>query len=223
MLEIIALTVDDAIAAEQGGADRVEVVADMSSGGLTPAPDAVAEIGAAVEIPMRVMLRTNSGFTVSAEELHTLVDSVDSLRAAGAREFVLGFLTPAGEVDLAATEKVVAALDGAPWTLHRAIDRAADAARAWTELADLPGLDTVLTAGSPRGVPAGLPVLRSRVTWENSGVRILVGGGLHLHHLPELRAMGITAVHASGAVRRDPAGAVDATLVHELRRALDAD
>ena len=219
LLEIIALTTEDARAAERGGADRVEVVADMSRDGTTPDPALVAEMRAAVGIPLRVMVRGGSGFTADDAEVERMVCAAKRLRAAGAEEFVFGFLTPGGDVDLAATRAVVDAVDGCPWTFHRAVDHAADPERAWADLAGLPGVDAVLTAGSANGLGEGLARLADRTG--RPGPRLLAGGGLRHSHVADLRAIGVDAIHAGGLVRQGWDRPVDADRVRVLRALLD--
>ncbi|MGW0731296.1 copper homeostasis protein CutC [Streptomyces sp. NPDC002851] len=225
VLEVIALDAADAIAAQAGGADRLELVTDMAADGLTPSPAVLAEIRAAVEIPLRVMLRAADGFAAGgAEALDGLVRQARALRAEGADEFVLGFLDETGGPDLVAVERLVAELDGAPWTFHRAIDRAADRDALRKQLAELPGLDTYLTAGSADGVDAGLATLLAEAARRGDpgyGQRILVGGGLRLAHVPRLRAAGIDAFHIGGAARPSGWGEpVSAEAVAEWRGAL---
>ncbi|MER5739255.1 MULTISPECIES: copper homeostasis protein CutC [unclassified Streptomyces] len=224
VLEVIALDEQDAVAAQTGGADRLELVTDMAADGLTPSTAGFTAIRRAVDIPLRVMLRLADGF--AAGDVDTLVARAVELREAGADEFVLGFLTPAGEPDLVAVERLIAVLDGARWTFHRAIDRAADRDGLRKRLADLPGLDTYLTAGAATGVDDGLPVLEAeaaRTGEPGYEPQILVGGGLRLDHLPRLRAAGLTAFHIGGAAR--PQGwtsPVSADAVRAWREAVDA-
>ncbi|MFJ2897757.1 copper homeostasis protein CutC [Streptomyces sp. NPDC087218] len=224
VLEVIALDAEDAVAAQSGGADRLELVTDMAADGLTPSRATFAEIRAAVDIPLRVMLRLADGF--AAGDIEELVARARELREAGAEEFVFGFLDEEGNADLVAVERLVAELDGCRWTFHRAIDRAADRDTLRKQLADLPGLDTYLTAGSAKGVDDGIPTLlveaarRGEAGYEP---QILVGGGLRLEHLPELLAAGIDAVHIGGAARPHGwSGPVDAAAVREWRTVLDA-
>ncbi|MCX4800806.1 copper homeostasis protein CutC [Streptomyces sp. NBC_01214] len=222
LLEVIALDVEDAVAAQAGGADRLELVTDMAADGLTPPRETFAAIRAAVDVPLRVMLRKTDGF--AAGDVSALARAARELRAEGAQEFVLGFLDVGGAPDLAAVEAVVAELDGCRWTFHRAIDRAADRDQLRKALADLPGLDTYLTAGSAAGVEAGLPVLLAEAARGGEpgyGARILVGGGLTLAHLPVLRAGGIDAFHIGGAARPSGwGGPVSAAAVADWRTAL---
>lgn len=224
VLEVIALDAEDAIAAQAGGADRLELVTDMAADGLTPSCATFAAIRAAVDIPLRVMLRVADGF--AAGDVGVLVRKARELRAEGADEFVLGFLDEEGHPDLVAVERIVAELDGCNWTFHRAIDRATDRDALRKALADLPGLDTYLTAGSPAGVDEGIPTLvveAARKGEPGYEPRILVGGGLRLDHLPELLAAGIDAFHIGGAARPGGwSGPVDEAAVREWRDVLDA-
>ncbi|AEN11590.1 MULTISPECIES: copper homeostasis protein CutC [unclassified Streptomyces] len=223
LLEVIALDAEDAVAAQAGGADRLEVVTDMAADGLTPSPKTVAEIGSAVDIPMRVMLRVADGF--AAGDIDVLVDKAHEMRSEGADEFVLGFLDRDGHADLVAVERLVAELNGCRWTFHRAIDRAVDRDVLRKHLADLPGLDTYLTAGAATGVDDGIPTLlaeAARTEQPGYEARILVGGGLRLDHLPRLKKAGIDAFHIGGAARPTGwSGPVDTAAVREWRQAID--
>jgi len=224
VLEVIALGVEDAVAAQAGGADRLELVTDMAADGLTPSVETFAGIRAAVDISLRVMLRRADGF--AAGDVDALVRVAGELRTAGADEFVLGFLDEHGGPDLPAVERIVAELDGCRWTFHRAIDRAADRDALRKQLADLPGLDAYLTAGAASGVDEGLPTLVAEAARRGEPgyePRIMVGGGLRLDHVPRLLAAGVDAFHIGGAAR--PGGwsaPVSAAAVREWREALDS-
>ncbi|MER6849567.1 copper homeostasis protein CutC [Streptomyces flaveolus] len=222
VLEVIALDVEDAVAAQAGGADRLELVTDMAADGLTPSTGTVAAIRAAVDIDMRVMLRLADGF--AAGDVERLVGIAGEMRGVGADQFVLGFLDADGDVDLRAVERVAGALEGCRWTFHRAIDRAADRDAVRKQLADFPGLDTYLTAGAAGGVGEGLPTLlaearrRGEPGYEQ---QLLVGGGLGLEHVPTLRDAGIDGFHIGGAARPSGwGGPVSADAVGEWRRVL---
>src|SRR6478735_7021609 len=140
VLEVIALDAEDAVAAQAGGADRLELVTDMAADGLTPSAATVAAIRAAVDIDVRVMLRLADGF--AAGDVERLTRVARDMREAGATQFVLGFLDAQGDVDLGAVERIAEVLDGCRWTFHRAIDRAASRDALRKQLADFPGLDT---------------------------------------------------------------------------------
>ncbi|MEV4971243.1 copper homeostasis protein CutC [Streptomyces scopuliridis] len=229
LLEVIALDAEDAVAARNGGADRLELVTDMAADGLTPPRETFAKIRAAVDIPLRVMLRLSDGFAAGEPRgADALVEVARGLRAEGADEFVLGFLDDDGTPDLVTVERLIAELDGCRWTFHRAIDRAADRDALRKRLADLPGLDTYLTAGSAAGVDDGLPTLLTEADAgargePGYGARLMVGGGLRLDHLGALLEAGVDAFHIGGAARLGGwAGAVSADAVRGWRARLDA-
>ncbi len=216
-MEVIALDAADAAAAEAGGADRLEVVADMDRDGLTPAVETVEAIAAATDLPQRVMLRSGDGFTTTDADLEALQRQAELLRRAGAEGFVFGFLTSSGELDRSATERLARAV-GRPWTFHRAIDHAADAVAVWEEVASLPGLDAVLTAGSADGVPVGTDTLTTRRPVD----RTLVGGGLKPDHLEGLYQAGLRAFHIGSAARSGWDRPVEAAKVRQWRERLDS-
>lgn len=223
LLEVIAQTEADAEAAEEGGADRIEVVADVRAGGLSPDPRTVAGVRRATSLPMRVMLRAKTGFRTTTPELDRLRRAADEHAEAGADGFVFGFLAPAGAVDIVATTALADAVAPLPWTFHRAVDNAACPDDAWRAIRDLPGLDTVLTAGSARGVEVGIQALLRRAAAEAS--LMLVGGGLRRKHVAVLAAAGVNAFHVGTAVRRRGivgAGTVDPALVRDWRTLVDA-
>jgi copper homeostasis protein len=226
LLEVIALTAADARAAQEGGADRIELVADMAADGLTPDPHVVAEARRATTLPMRVMLRANAGFGTTGRELSRLLETARRLRDCGADGFVLGFLDPFGHLDLGSTGKLASAAGPLPWTFHRAIDHAADPAAAWRTLREAHGgPDTVLTAGSPRGVDAGLDLLvRRAAEGPDAASLIMAGGGLRRRHVAPLAAAGVTAFHVGTAVRSDGSWhrPVDPALVADWRALVSA-
>jgi copper homeostasis protein len=228
LLEVIAMDAPDARLAVEGGADRLELVSAMEFSGFNPSLEAFGAIRAAVEIPLRVMIRLRDGFLAGGPgAIGALATSVKELRSAGADEFVLGWLDANGAVDKAALETVLEAAGGAPWTFHKAIDRAADRDAVYAAIRPLPGLDTVLTSGGPVPAAQGIEVLAAEAAREAAlpdGLAVLVGGGLKLGDVPALRAAGLNAFHIGTAARfsGDWAGPVDAELVASWRAALDA-
>jgi copper homeostasis protein len=225
LLEVVALTASDARAAEEGGADRLEVVADMDADGLTPDPVVVAEMRQVTSLPLRIMLRANAGFRTGGAELDRLRRAAESLTEAGADGFVLGFLDPEGRIDVGATTKLVAVITPLPWTFHRAVDQAADPDAAWRTVRELPGLDAVLTSGAPAGIDAGVGTLlrRAKESAGSAGL-VLAGGGLRRKHVAALAAAGVSSFHVGSGVRPDRSWErpVSAALVREWRTLIAA-
>ncbi len=214
LLEVIALDARDAHAAQEGGADRLELVSDMAADGLTPAVATARRVLAATDLPVRAMLRDSAGF--APWSLDQLRAEAIALRDVGVTEFVLGWLTADGVVDVDTCQAVIAELDGCAFTFHRALDHSADPLAAWKEVVTL-GADTVLAAGNSAGVAEGLSTLRKLASFQEAdGPAVMAGGGLRADQVPGLRADGVRRFHVGSAVR--PQGwnyPVDAAAVAE--------
>jgi copper homeostasis protein len=224
LLEVIVVDARDAAAAQDGGADRLEIVSSPERDGLTPSVAALRRIRAATDLPLRVMLRETDRFTASPRTAATLCDAAAALLAAGADGVVLGFLTEHGDLDEATLAAVLPTLGAAPWTFHRAVDHAADADAAWSRLRQLPRLDTVLTSGGPGPLAAGLAALTARVATDPFAATVtMAGGGLRPEQVPALRRAGVRAFHVGSGARDDRSwrSPVRAALVRAWRELLD--
>lgn len=224
LLEVTALHPADAEAAEAGGADRLELVGSPEHGGLSCQTSTVSAVTRSTDLPVRVMLRLRDDFTTTGGELARLIGLAGDYLAAGAEGVVFGFLNHDLDVDVPVCEAIVDALDGAPWTFHRAVDRCLDHDRAWRNLLEIDGLDSVLTAGSSLGVAYGLDDLTARAADPVAADLMMVGGGLEPEHVPWLLRSGVRAFHVDTAVRPDRSwekAYVDAGYVRSWRLLLD--
>ena len=227
LLEVIALDARDAQGAVDGGADRIELVSGMEFAGFCPALETVEAVRAVVDVPVRVMLRQREDFSIGGPEGVTSIAAIARrLREAGAEEFVLGWLDEHGAVDVAAIEQVRESLGGLPFTFHKAIDQTRDREAGFEAVRSV-GADTVLTSGGPFPAGQGTAVLAAEAAREagraEGALRILVGGGLKLADVPELRAGGLRDFHVGSAVRSgtDWSGSVDSDLVAQWRDVID--
>lgn len=222
LLEVICLHEHDARRAQEGGADRIELVGTMDEDGLSPSPELLARTLSAVDIPVRPMVRTSAGFTVNAEQRAELAGLARTYLDLGAEGLVLGFLDRDTGIDADAVAEVVG--DHVGWTFHRAIDQCLQTDRAWRCLLELDGLDQVLTAGSALGVDHGLDDLLRRAGADPAVASlVMAGGGLQPEHVPWLYRAGVRAFHIGGPAR--PRGSwkawVDPGLVRSWRDLLD--
>ncbi|MGI8768029.1 MAG: copper homeostasis protein CutC [Propionibacteriaceae bacterium] len=222
VLEVIALHDRDAERAEEGGADRIELVGTMTDSGLSPEPTLVRQVRRATSIQVRVMVRLRAGFGTDGGEVTRLKGLAAAYRQAGADGLVLGFLNGHTQIDEAVVHAVTEDV-GLPWTFHRAVDSCIEPDRAWRVLTRL-GCDQVLTAGSVRDVEHGLDDLVQRAQLDPVVAALIVaGGGLHPEHVPWLADAGVRAFHVGKAVR--PTGSyrayVDADLVRTWRNLID--
>lgn len=223
VLQVLCGHADDARRAEQGGADRLQLVADPRRGEASPTPDVVAEVCAATGLPVRVTLRLREDWTTDGGEVARLRGLAASYRDAGAEGMVMGFLDAWSAVDLDVCATIAGDGDW-PWTFDRAVDRCLDFDRAWIALRRLPGLDAVMSAGSARDVEHGLDGLVARARGDAWAARVLVAaGGLLPEHVPWLHRAGVRGFHLD--VQARPLGQykawVDADLVHSWRSLLD--
>lgn len=224
LLEVVVLQVGDAAGAAAGGADRLELLAHPEIGGTTPDLDTIRAVRAATDLPLRVRLRLREDYTSTGGELTRLIGLGQTLLDEGIDGFTFGFVAPDLDVDLSLTEALAEGLDRAPWTFHRAIDQVLNRARAYRDLLDLPGLDSILTAGSARGVEFGVDELcREAAADRRVASLVIAGGGLRPEDVPWLARAGVRGFHVGTSVR--PGGSakayVDAGLVRSWRTLVD--
>jgi copper homeostasis protein len=225
LLEVVVTHPRDVAGADEGGADRLFVVADVEAGGLSPEPATVSTVCKETEAPVRVMLRLNDGLSTTGGEISRLVGLGEDYLAVGAAGLSFGFLTSDLEIDVDVCSYLADRLPQVPWTFHRAVDSALSTDRAWRQLAGLPGIDAVLSAGSARGLEAGCDELVDRASAHPQVARLLVaGGGLRPEHVPWLARAGVRRFHVGSTVR--PGGSwtrsyVDAAHVRSWRMLLD--
>lgn len=199
-LEICVDSVASALAAKRGGADRLELCADLIIGGTTPSLALVRQVKAETGLPVRALLRPRFGdFCYDRYELAQMAETAAELVQAGADGIVTGVLTPEGELDVDALRPIYAAA-GRPvvCTLHRAFDVCKDPFAA-LEAAKALNLGTILTSGQAASAPAGASLLRRLVEAAGPDLEILVGAGVTPANLPALAAeTGAHAFHMSG-------------------------
>jgi copper homeostasis protein len=213
VLEVIVCSVADAVAAEKGGAGRLEVVRDPEAGGLTPPICLVKEIAAAVSIPVRVMLRENEGFEIAnRSELRKLCASARGLAALEIDGVVLGFLR-GRSLDLAAVRQVLSCAARLKATFHRAFEELDDQPAAIATLKTVPQFDRILIS------PPRISDLKLLAESAAPQLTIVAGGGIDHESIRRLREFAaIREFHVGRAARREGNihQPVDAALVQEL-------
>lgn len=200
VLEICVDSYDSAKAAVAGGADRLELCAALSVGGLTPYVELLADIRSFSDIPVRCLMRPRAGdFLYTRQEISMMARQIKVLREAGASGFVIGCLTPDGE--LAPMEELMDAAGGLPLTLHRCIDVSRDPVETYRRAAEL-GFDTVLTSGGAANATAGRETIARLIALrdEMGGPEVLIGAGVNARVIEAFRreVPGARAFHMSG-------------------------
>ena len=207
VLEVCVDSTASALAAKRGGADRLELCADLIVGGTTPSLTLVQQVKAETGLPVRALLRPRFGdFCYDSYELAQMEQLAAELVEAGADGIVTGVLTPEGALDAGAMQPIYAAARkaaekaGRPvsCTLHRAFDVCADPFAA-LETARSMGLCTILTSGQAASAPQGAALLWQLTERAGKDVEILAGAGVSAQNIPVLAAQtGVRAFHLSG-------------------------
>ena len=201
-LEICVDSLESARAAIAGGADRLELCSALSVGGLTPYGELLRRIRRESDIPVRCLMRPRPGdFLYTREELAMMADQIRDLRTLGADGFVIGCLTPEGELDAEAMAPLLEAAAGTGLTLHRAVDVSCDLCRTYLDAAAL-GIDTVLTSGGAGSCTRGRETIGRLIQLRDThqGPEVLIGAGVNAGVIRSFREEfpGARAFHMSG-------------------------
>jgi copper homeostasis protein len=225
LLEVAVHHVQDVRGAQEGGADRLALVAPSETAGLSPDVAAASAVLRATDLPVRVMLRLSDSTTTTGGEFTRLVGLAEEYLALGAEGVVFGFLDADLEIDVETCEALARALPAVPWTFHRAFDAALDPRRAWRQVKHLPGLTAVRSGGSPQGLAHGYDDLLALASADPDVARLVMpSGGLLAEHVPWFVQAGVTQFHLGVQVRPGQTykSYVDAEFVRSWRTLLDS-
>jgi len=201
MLEVCVDSVESAVAAEEGGADRLELCSSLVIGGVSPTPALYEAVRRRVSLPVRSMVRPRFGdFLYTDAEKETMLAEVAAWRSLGVEGVVTGALLPDGRLDFEFLKEFVAASDGMRLTLHRAFDVCADPFNALEEAIAL-GFHTILTSGQKSSCRLGVPLIGELRRRAAGRIEILVGAGVDADAIRELHPItGCGSFHMSGKV-----------------------
>ena len=178
IFEVCVDSVESAVAAEKGGAARVELCCALLEGGLTPSAGAIALARKSLAIGLNVIIRPRGGdFLYTAAEHQVMLEDVATAKALGADGVVIGTLTASGEVDVERTRELVERARPMSVTFHRAFDMTRDPFAALEALVGL-GIDRVLTSGQEESAMEGLDLLRELVARASDRIVVMVCGNL---------------------------------------------
>jgi copper homeostasis protein len=222
LLEVIVTSVEDALEAERGGADRLELVEDLVRGGMTPSIGLTEAVLDRVQIPVRVMVRETESHEVNdASTVGRLEDAARAIGRLPIDGLVMGFLR-GGDVDEGLLSRLTQASSCA-MTFHRAFESVADESRALTALRRLPQIDRILTGGGSGDWTTRSSRLVRLAEAAAPELTVIVGGGVPFEALAAIAGTPVLReVHLGRAVRSPaaPEGRVTAPLVREALRAL---
>ncbi len=197
---------ESALAAQNGGADRIELCADLLEGGITPSAGLIQLVVEKLKIPVMVMIRPRGGdFLYSENEFEEMKRDISIIKNFNPAGFVFGILSEDGTVDKIRTKSLVEAARPLKATFHRAFDMTRDPLEALDDLIEL-GVDRVLTSGQELDVERGIETLRKFVEYAGEKIIIMPGGGVNEFNAAEiLKASGAKEIHASAREKKESA------------------
>ena len=196
LLELCIGCAEDAVIAQEAGADRVELCSALMLGGLTPSAGTIAEVKATVDIPFVAMVRPRgAGFDYSDSDFRVMQRDAEAALELGADGIVFGILQSSGEIDLDRCRRLVEIAHGKQIVFHRAFDVVPDPKKALEQLIDL-GVTRVLTSGQEDSVYNGASLIRDLIDQSAGRIEILPGGGIDRFNLADvLDRTGCEQVH----------------------------
>jgi copper homeostasis protein len=219
ILEISVESVDAAMAAERGGANRIEFCSNAREGGTTPSPDLLWAVRESVRIPIFSMNRPRGGnFIHSEDEFEVMRRDMDTAKELRMNGIVLGLLKTDGQVDIERTKQLVERAKPLPVTFHRAFDECVDLRRSLKDVIKT-GATRLLTSGGKQTAPEALDLLSDLVRTAGERLIIMPGSGIHAGNIREVvRKTGTREYHAGlSSVVADPADNI-AAFEEEVRK-----
>lgn len=197
-LEICTDSVEGAIAAQTGGALRIELCDNLLEGGTTPSAGMIALTRQQITIDLNVIIRPRGGdFCYTDLEFAVMKYDVRQAKQLGANGVVIGLLNPDGTIDKARTAELMALARPLSVTFHRAFDMALEPQQALEELIDL-GVDRVLTSGQESSAWEGIDLIAALVQQAGARIVIMPGGGVNERNLHKIVAQsGVKEIHLS--------------------------
>lgn len=199
LFEICTNSVESCVAAQAGGANRVELCAGIPEGGTTPS---YGEISVARELlsqtRLHVIIRPRGGdFLYSPVEIQTMLKDIEMAKQIGADGVVFGCLTAKGEIDLPVMRELMNASKGLSVTFHRAFDVCCNPQKALEEIIEL-GCDRILTSGQQATASAGIPLLKELHQQAAGRIILLAGCGVNESNIARIaQETGIQEFHFS--------------------------
>jgi len=188
-LEIACFNLKSALIAQNFGADRVELCADMSVGGTTPLIEMIQQAREHLTIDLYIMIRPRGGnFVYSEAEFEQMKSEVETIKKLAVNGFVFGILNEDKTINIEQNKALVEFAKPFPCTFHRAFDEVLDYEKALEDVISCRFL-TILTSGTFSNVIEGKEVLKELVIQANNRIEIMPGGGLRSTNISVLDKM----------------------------------
>jgi copper homeostasis protein len=196
LVEICCGSLEDALEAERGGADRVELCSALFLGGLTPSLGTIIEAKARLRIPIMVMIRPRGGgFCYTESEMAVMERDTEFAAEQGAEGVVFGILKADGSIDEERCTRLRKLSGNRQTVFHRAFDVTPDPFRSLDQLVAL-GFTRLLTSGQEDTVPEGTDLIKRLIEYAGDRIEVLPGGGIKPVNLRQVvESTGCQQVH----------------------------
>lgn len=204
-VEVCTEDLAQSLMAEECGAHRIELCADLHNGGTTPSFGMIRTVCFKCSIPVFVMIRPRGGnFVYSESEMDIMRADISAAAAAGARGVVFGALTDEGDFHVEHNTELLrtARIHNLQVTFHRAIDVCNNPLAVAELLAEL-GFDHVLTSGGKATAEHGATLIEQMVKVAENRIQIMAGSGIRAENVIEISKTGVGAIHFTARKRRD--------------------
>ena len=201
LLECATDSVESALAAEAGGADRLELCANLIIGGTTPTLALFEEVRSRSNIPLFILIRPRFGdFLYTDYEANVICREIEMFQKAGAECVVIGSLNKDGSLNAEHMKRFIDSAKDMSVTLHRAFDMCADPFETLKQAKEL-GVNTILTSGQAPSSLEGIDLYEKLIEKANGEISILAGGGIKASTIEKLlKQTSLTAFHMSGKI-----------------------
>ena len=221
-LEIACFNLESALVASKSEADRVELCADVSAGGITPTLIDIKALRKETEKEIMIMIRPRGGdFCYSDEEFEQMKSEIILIKNFRVDGFVFGILNEDNEIDFERNQELIELAKPFPCTFHRAFDRTSDAEDSLQTVIDL-GFKTILTSGLDSIVDYGKRELKNLVIKAENQITIMPGGGLRSTNILEIDTYtNATYFHSSAMI--DDSGIANLNEINRLKSLINSE
>ncbi|MDO1445786.1 copper homeostasis protein CutC [Rhodocytophaga aerolata] len=199
-IEVCIDSVQSAIEAQQGGANRVELCDNLFEGGTTPSAGAIAIARKNITIGLHVMIRPRGGdFYYSDIEFDCMKKDIQIAKELGADGVVFGLLTKDGRIDIARSKELTELALPLQVTFHRAFDMTIDPVQALEDIISIKGITRLLTSGQEKSAPEGAELIADLVKQANGRISIMPGAGIYERNIAKMKKItGASEFHVTG-------------------------
>ena len=202
IVEICANSFESALAAEKGGAHRMELCTQLALGGITPSHQLIKKVITELSIPVHVLIRPRKGdFCYSEPEINTMISDIEFCKKTGCQGVVSGVLTSENRINIVATKRLINAAKGMDFTFHRAFDCTENAIESLEQLIDIK-IKRVLSSGQKQSAFEGISLLKVMNKLSNGKIEIMPGSGINIENARDFKDQGFSSIHLSATLQQ---------------------